>query len=192
MFDADAISHEVINRVLSHHQKIGRYLYRDGSADSPTEPFRSSPLRDEVVSLVRIANGEIDRATADEQMVGAIVESVQRMIELLFVRADESYGYSIPDTFWLQPGIGQVLAHVQAWLRGDDLIGYTEAAHLLFDDLAEENIQAARMRVRRMAERGTLMSYVDPDEANPTRRMRVSRQAVEALCAAGRIEDGAS
>jgi hypothetical protein len=190
MFDPEAISREVVGRVQAHYQKIGRYLYRDGSADPPDTPFRSSPLRDEVIALVRIANGEVDRALADEQMIGAIVESVQRMIELLFVRADESYAYTVPDTFWLQPGIGQVLAHVQAWLRRDDLIGYTEAAHLLFDELAEENIQAARMRVRRLVERGALMSYVDPDEANPTRRMRVSRQAVDALCGSGRLTDG--
>lgn len=185
MFDVNTMSHEVISRVLSHYQGVGRYLYWKGSGDSQDTPFQSSPLREEVALLVRVANGEIDRATADEELIERIVETTQRMVELLFVRAAGSYAYSVPETFWSQPGIGQVLAYVQAWLRHDDLIGYTEASHILFGELAEQNIQAARMRVRRMVERGMLMSYIDPDEMNPTRRARVSRQAVEALRAAG-------
>jgi hypothetical protein len=75
---------------------------------------------------------------------------------------------------------------VQAWLRRDDLISYTEAAQILFKDLAGQNIQAARMRIKRLVERGELMSYLALDEANPTQQVRVSRQAVEALLAAGR------
>jgi hypothetical protein len=77
---------------------------------------------------------------------------------------------------------------VQAWLRHDDLIGYTEAAQLLFPDLAQANIQASRMRVKRMVERGELMMYIDPSEPNPTQQARLSRQAIEALRAAGRID----
>jgi hypothetical protein len=77
---------------------------------------------------------------------------------------------------------------VQAWLRRDDRIGYTEAAQLLFPELAQANIQAARMRVKRMVERGELMMYIDPSEPNPTQQARLSRQAIEALHAAGRID----
>jgi hypothetical protein len=44
------------------------------------------------------------------------------------------------------------------------------------------------MRVKRMVERGELMSYVDPSEPNPTQQVRLSRQAIEALRAAGRID----
>jgi len=66
-----------------------------------------------------------------------------------------------------------------------NLISYTEAAQILFKDLAGQNIQAARMRLKRLVERGELMSYLALDEVNPTQQVRVSRQTVEALLAAG-------
>jgi hypothetical protein len=184
MFDANAIARDVIGRVLANYQRIGRRLYC-GSADPPADPFQSSPLRDDLLLLARIANGEIDRATIGDQGVGAVVEAVERVVELLFARAGEPHAHHVPVAFWSQPGIGQVLACVQVWLRRDDLIGYTEAAQMLFGELASENIQAARMRVKRLVERGMLLGYAEPDESNPTRRARVSRQAVEALRDAG-------
>lgn len=62
----------------------------------------------------------------------------------------------------------------------------TNPRGIFVEDLAGQNIQAARMRIKRLVERGELMSYVALDEANPTQQMRISRQAVEALLAAGR------
>ncbi len=185
MFDIDAITRDVINRVLTHYRQVGQHLYWDGSSDSPDRPFQSSPLYDEIKLLVRVANGEFDRVTVGDQTVGQVIDTLQSIIDLLFARASGSYPYTIPISFWSQSGIGQVLAHVQAWIRHDDLISYTEAAHILFSELAQQNIQAARMRIKRLVNRGELMSYVALDEANPTQRMRVSRQAVEALLAAG-------
>ncbi|MFL5800743.1 MAG: hypothetical protein ACJ8CR_03285 [Roseiflexaceae bacterium] len=185
MFDADAIARDVIGRALANYQRIGRRLYRSGSGDPPADPLQSSPLRDDILLLVRIANGDIDRATIGDQGVGAVVEAVERVVELLFARAGEPHAHHVPASFWSQPGIGQALAHVQVWLRRDDLIGYTDAAQMLFGELAAENIQAARMRVKRLVERGMLMAYAAPGEANPTRRARVSRQAAEALRDAG-------
>jgi hypothetical protein len=185
MFNQEVIARDVITRVLTHYRQIGQVLYWEGSGDSQDEPFRSSPLLDEINVLVQVANGELDRATVGDSMVGEIVDKLQHIIDLLFARVSGSYAYAIPATFWSQPGIGQVLARVQAWLRRDDLISYTEAAHILFKELAEQNIQAARMRIKRLVERGELMSYVALDEANPTQQGRVSRQAVEALLAAG-------
>ncbi|MCQ3980105.1 MAG: hypothetical protein DPW09_42350 [Anaerolineae bacterium] len=72
------------------------------------------------------------------------------------------------------------------WASRTNLISYTEAAQILFKDLAGQNIQAARMRIKRLVERGELMSYLALDEVNPTQQVRISRQAVEALLAAGR------
>ena len=185
MFDADAIVRDVIGRVLANYQRIGHRLYHNGSGDPPKAPLQSSPLRDDIMLLVRIANGDIDRATVGDEEVGAVVEAVERLIELLFARPGEPHAHHIPAAFWSQPGIGQALAHVQVWLRRDDLIGYTEAAQLLFGELAYANIQAARMRVKRLVERGALLAYAAPGEANPTRRGRVSRMAAQALRDAG-------
>jgi hypothetical protein len=121
---------------------------------------------------------------ADEQVIGATIERLQNLLDLLFLPANGQYSYRIPATFWTDPGIGQVLARVQAWLRHDDLISFTEAALLLFPELAHTHIQAARMRVKRLTERGELMVYSAPDEPNPTQHARVSRQAIEAIRAA--------
>jgi len=96
----------------------------------------------------------------------------------------DSYLDAIPGSFRTQSDIGQVMGQVQAWLRRDDLITYAAAAHILFSALVKENIQAARMSIKRLVERGKLMSYVDLDEANPTQQTRVSKLTVEALLAA--------
>lgn len=186
MFDQDTITRDVINRVLTHYRQLGQLLYWEGSSDSINRPFQSSPLLNKVRLLVQIANEELDRAAVEDQVVGEVVDTLQDVIDVLFARANGPYAYTIPASFWSQPGIGQVMARVQAWLRRDDLISYTVAAHILFKDLAGQNIQAARMRIKRLVERGELMSYVALDEANPTQQVRVSRQAVEALLAAGR------
>ena len=133
---------------------------------------------------MQVANDEFDRTTIGDEKVGEVMETLQRITDLLFSRAEGSYVYAIPNSFWTQSDIGQVLGRVQAWLRRDDLITYTEAAQILFSKLAGENIQAARMRIKRLVERGKLMSYVALDEVNPTQRMRVSKLTVEALLAA--------
>lgn len=186
MFDQNTITRDVINRVGSQYRRFKQELYRNENGESPDAPFQSSPLLEKVSLLVQVANGEVDRTTAEDQTIGDIVDALQDTIDLLFSRANGHYAYTIPPSFWSQPGIGQVLARVQAWLRRDDLISYTEAAQILFKDLAGQNIQAARMRIKRLVERGELMSYIALDETNPTQQVRISRQAVEALLAAGR------
>jgi hypothetical protein len=187
MFDATLITNDVVLHVTQHYRQIEQSLAwpapeADAAHDFPT------PLHADIARFVRIANGELDRAAVDDHALGEIIERFQRLLDLLFAPASGFYAYTIPAAFWTQTAIGQVLAHVQAWLRRDDLIGYTEAAQLLFPDLAPANIQAARMRVKRMVERGELMIYIDPGESNPTQRARLSRQAIEAIRAAGRVD----
>jgi hypothetical protein len=145
----------------------------------------STPLHADIARFVQIANGDLDRTTADDQTIGELIERFQNLLDVLFLPANGQYTYRIPTTFWSEAGIGQVLARVQAWLRHDDLISLSEAAQLLFPELACSNLQAARMRVKRLTERGDLMIYLAPDEPNPTQQGRVSRQAIEALQAAG-------
>jgi hypothetical protein len=185
MFDADVIVEDVLQRVRRHVQLIHSALYSSSQLPVFPDLLQASPLQEDIRHLVSIANGELDRALVDADTVADVLEQVQRVLDTLFARA---YGLSIPSipaSFWTAPGIGQVIAHVQAWLRHDDLISYTQAAHVLFPSLAQENVQAARMRVKRLTEQGKLMQYVDPSAANPTQQVRVSRQAVEALQAVG-------
>ncbi len=68
---------------------------------------------------------------------------------------------------------------MKKWRRAfsaDYFLTYTEAAEILFPDA---NLQSARMRIRRMVERGELTAYIDPRENNPQHAARVSRQEVE-------------
>ena len=184
MFNTTAIADDVVSRTTQHCQRIGRSLAWPNN-DSPPSPS-PTPVHADIARFVQIANGEQDRATADDQMIGELIERFQNMLDLLFLPANGQYAYRIPASFWSEPGIGQVLARVQAWLRHDDLITFTEAAQILFPDIALGNLQAARMRVKRLTERGELMVYLALDEPNPTQQARVSRQAIEALRAAGR------
>jgi hypothetical protein len=184
MFDTMSIADNVVSRITQHYHDIGQSLAW------PDNPPRSTmraptPIHADIARFVQIANGDVDRTTADDQMIGELIERFQNLLDLLFLPANGQYTYRIPPTFWSEAGIGQVLARVQAWLRHDDLISFTEAAQLLFPEIAGSNLQAARMRVKRLAERGDLMVYFAPDEPNPTQQGRVSRQAIEALQAAG-------
>lgn len=181
MFDADAISEDVLQRVRRHAQFIHAGLYSSSHLPVLPDQHSSSPLEVDIRHLVSIANGDLDRARVDATTVADVLEQVQRVVDILFARA---YGLSlpsIPPSFWTTSGVGQVIAYVQAWLRHDDLITFTQAAHVLFPALAQENVQAARMRVKRLTEQGKLMQYIDPSATNPTQQVRVSRQAIEAL-----------
>jgi hypothetical protein len=183
MFEITTIAEHIMQRVVQHQRLLTQYV--PWSPDMPHPPLLNAPLYRDLDLFVRIANGALDRAAVDEQQLGDIIERFQRLLDLLFLPASGYYGYSVPAKFWTDTTIGQMLAYVQAWLRHDDLIGYTDAAQLLFPDLAQTNLQAARMRVKRLVDRKLLHSYSDPSAKNPTQHVRVSHQAVEALKAAG-------
>ena len=185
MFDSSTIADDVVRRMVLHYQRIGRSLAWPDTGATPSRAQPPTPLHADIARFVAIANDEHDRATADDQTIGELIERFQHLLDLLFLPANGQYSYRIPATFWNEPGIGQVLARVQAWLRQDDLITLTEAAQLLFPNVADTNLQAARMRVKRLTERGELMVYLAPDEPNPTQQARVSRQAINAIQAAG-------
>ena len=179
MFHTSAITENVMQRVVKHQQFLHHYL--PYSSENSLPPLQTTPLYHDLNLFVQIANGELDRATVGEQQLGDIIERFQHLLDLLFLPTSGYYAYSVPPKFWTDTIIGQMLAYVQAWLRHDDLISYTEAAYLLFPELALTNLQAARMRVKRLVERKLIQGYSDPNATNPTQQVRVSRQAAEAL-----------
>jgi hypothetical protein len=188
MFDASSIADDLIVRLTHQAQRIEQQLHWPQNDHSPQSTAAPTPLHATIASFVQIANGVVDRSTTDDSTIGELIERFQALLDLLFLPATGAYTYRVPATFWIDTTIGQLLAYVQAWLRQDDLISFTDAAQLLFPTLAQTNLQAARMRVKRLTERGELMLYHAPDEPNPTQNARVSRQALEALRAAGRLE----
>lgn len=173
MFNAHEIAEETISRILNHTFRQNMALYF--IPPSPDVSAYQGPVVEEIALLCRVANGDIDRESADEFFVGEIMETTQGLAELLYTPPGE-YGYRIPSEFWCTD-LGQVIIRAQVWCRGDDLLTLSEAAELAFG----KNSQKNRMRLKRMVNRGDLTEYFDPHETNPTHRTRVSRLQIEAL-----------
>jgi DNA-binding NarL/FixJ family response regulator len=185
IFDATSLAEPIVQRMTQQYMMLAHALQWSSPDAARTQGHPPTPLHADLALFVSIANDQLDRGAVDDQLLGDIIERFQHLLDLLFKPVSGYYGYSIPPNFWTTTPLGQVLARVQAWLRGDDLISYTDAAYLLFPDMAATNPQAARMRVKRLVERGVLQSYSDLYEPNPTQQSRISRQAAEALKAAG-------
>jgi len=198
-FDPRAITEELVGQLAWHLQAIHMRLFW-GSVPQGEPPYaiqvhqarESSPLAEEIVLLCRVANGEIDRAAADEQLLAEVADTIQGIVEVTAAPALLS-SYTIDDGYWATP-IGELVAHAQAWLRHDDLIPAAEAARLLYpwDMKAGKAGQArAQARVRRQAEAGELRRYrnVAAGETNQERWL-YSRAEVAAAVAQIRREQG--
>lgn len=185
MDEVNALAEAIVHRIAQQQQFLSNALHWPLPDLEEHQQRLPTPLHADLSLFVAIARGEVERSTADSQMIGDVIERLQHLLDLLFKPVSGYYGYSIPPNFWTTTPLGQVLARVQAWLRADDLISFSEAAELLFPEIASTNLQAARMRVKRLVERGLLQSYRDPREPNPTHQRRVSRLAADALKASG-------
>jgi hypothetical protein len=181
MFDPDEITRNVIQQLNGYLAQLVKTLLRDKAnlVRLETENWDAvvtelSPLKEEIRLLTRVANGDIPGDLADEDLIGDVEDAIDSVCSQLFCAPGSSRQYAVPPTFWNTP-LGQVIRHCQVWLRGDDLITYTEAAELLWPD---DDIQAARMRIKRLVERGVLSGYIEPRENNPQRAARVSRLEV--------------
>jgi hypothetical protein len=178
MFDPDEIARDVIQQLSGYLAQLVKTLLRDKANLARLEAedwdkvvTELSPLKG---STARVANGDIPGDLADEDLIGDVEDAIDSVCSQLFRAPGSSRQYTVPPTFWNTP-LGQVIRHCQVWLRGDDLITYTEAAELLWPD---DDIQAARMRIKRLIERGMLSGYMEPRENNPQRAARVSRLEV--------------
>ena len=185
MFDAARIVQEMTTQMSVYFSRTLRVLFDRDSLPTmrlDNESWQraieqTTAFRDEIRLLVRIANGEIPGDLADDIVMGEVEDAIESLFKTLFASPGNPRHYAIPHQFW-STELGLVIRHCQLWLRGDDLITYTEAVAILWPD---DDIQVARMRMKRMVERGELTAYVDPTEANPQRAARVSREEVEAF-----------
>lgn len=182
MFDADRITRDVIQQMSGYLGRFLRTLFPTGElppALSETDwqalLDRPNALSNDIRRLVRVANGDIPADQADDLFMEDVQDSIRSVCKTLFAAPGSPHAYEIPPLFW-GTELGRVVRHCQLWLRGDDLITYTEAAEILFPDA---DLQIARMRIKRMVERGELTAYIDPRENNPQHAARVSRQEVE-------------
>lgn len=185
MFNSKEIILEVVGAMLRHLQTQLGELYFGGAEIQPLipvshwqiAPYEQSPIAEQIALLVQVANGEYAPASeSDASIVGEIAETIQNLCETLFVTPFGANSYEIPASFWNTP-LGQVVMHCQLWLRSDELISLSEAAHLLRGSAEGRHL----VYINDLIKRGKLTRYSDPHEANPQRAGRVSRAEVEAL-----------
>ncbi len=183
MFDADAITANIANHMRRYVQQWLPTLQLEALPDGSwsVEFVDDSPLIEQIRLLVRIANGEVPGDLADDLLMSDVEAAIETICSRLFTAPGSPQRYAIPPHFW-NTDLGLVIQHCQLWLRGDDLISYTEAAAILWPD---EAVQTARMRIKRMVERGELTPYLDPHENNPQRAARVSRFEIENMQGSG-------
>lgn len=181
MFDAKQIQSDIASQITHYFRRTLKIILNSSDLASLDDKAWQTAIQqnDEITRaiqlLVRVANHEIPGDLADDVLMGAVEEAIQLLSKVLFASPGNPLHYQIPPHFW-QTDLGQVIRYCQLWLRGDDLISYTEAATILYP---EEALQTARMRIKRMIERGELTPYCDPTENNPQRSARVSREEVE-------------
>lgn len=185
MFNHDEIAQQLIGTMSNYLSRLLQDLFVGGAELSPTidpsQPwqvaiFTVSPIPDQVKTLCQVANGEVDRDSANEFFVGEVAEIIQSLCELQF-STPGAYAYEIPEWFW-ESDLGSVIQACQIWIANSELITLTEAAQFLYPGI---DIQTARMRVKRAIERGDLRSYTSSEENNPQHDLRLLRSEVEAF-----------
>lgn len=177
MFDAQQLTEDVIGALAWHLQAIHTRLFWASAPEAEPayalqvhQAQQSSPLREEITLLCRVANGELPREGASEQLLAEVADTMQGIVEIT-AGPPLLNQYTISEAYFETP-IGQLIASVMAWQRGDDLISFMDAGRLLVAagltphttaQLEDRQVQKTlAARVRRMAEAGTLRRYRNP------------------------------
>jgi hypothetical protein len=119
-----------------------------------------SHVVDKVDLLVRVANREISRDAADDACIEEVSAALKQVVDVFTAKTK----IRLP-AFWDLPGMGQVCAAVVRWLYGDDLLSYTDAAFVLFDDAETLRPSTLTQRIRSLIKQGRLTPYIDPRHA---------------------------
>jgi hypothetical protein len=173
-FDAAQIADETISWLTEHVTRLSHKLSIGGWHPGVAPDRDFVPLRAEIEDLCRIANGEIDRATASEELVGETNELIQDIAELCawWWTAE----YQIPQS-WRETDLGRAWDAARFWLLSDDMMTLSDAAA----QMGYAADSTGLSRIDRLIERGKLSIYIDPSESNPRRARRVSKREVKAL-----------
>jgi len=135
-----------------------------------------SHVVDKVDLLVRVANREISRDAADDACIEEVSAALKQVVDVFTAKTK----VGLP-AFWELPGMGQLCAAVVRWLYGDDLLSYTDAAFVLFDDAESLRPSTLIQRIRSLIMQGRLTPYIDPRQPNPRHAQRVLLAEVEQL-----------
>lgn len=173
-FNAQAIADETIAMLTEHVTRLSHRLSIGGWLPGVSAENDFVPLRSEIEDLCRVANGEVDRATADEDFVADTHQLAQDIAELCAWWWTGEY--QIPQS-WRETDLGRAWDAARYWLLSDDLITLSEAAALL----GYTTDSTGMSKIDRLIEKGKLTAYIDPSESNPRRARRVLKRDVRAL-----------
>lgn len=173
-FDAQSIADDVIARLTEHVSRLSMRLSIGGWLPGVSEERDFCPLRAEIQDLCRVANGEVDRATADGDFVADTYQLLQDIAKLCawWWTAE----YEIPPS-WRETPLGRAWTAAWYWLESDDMITLSEAAMLLYGAATDAELH----KIDRLIKRGKLAERGDPNEPNPRRARRVLQREVKAL-----------
>ncbi len=108
MFEVTTIADDVVSRITQHYHHIGHSLVWPDTNRSRSPARPPTPLHADIARFVQIANGDLDRATADDQTIGELIERFQNLLDLLFLPANGQSTYRIPAPFWVVAGYRMV------------------------------------------------------------------------------------
>jgi hypothetical protein len=173
-FDAQKIAEETIAALTEHCNRLTMRLSIGGWLPGVRSESDFCPLRSEIGDLCRVANGEIDRASADEDFVADTHQLIQDIAELCAWWWDAAY--EIPDS-WRATDLGRAWDAARYWLMSDEMVTLSEAAELLGYTTDSTGIS----KIDRLIEKGKLTSYIDPAESNSRRARRVLKSEVKTI-----------
>jgi len=182
-FDANVLGQEAVRMLYNYITlMIGPRMYRGWQAtvlpDDLLEQYQQAPLYQDIQLLVRVANGEIERDQASEDLLDEIFAAVQQVRDDLRRPPSGAWLFTQTSEFSQTP-LGQMLQQAEFWLASPDLITLSEAAALY---TGQANLNGLKVIQRLIAKREQgLQVIIDPFEQNPQHNKRVRRSEVERL-----------
>jgi len=177
LFDADRIATEVVAQITQHLSDLARRISAGGWLPSTAPAADFCPLREEIGTLCRIANGEIDLDDAPPEAIDEYHQLAQDIAELTVTWWGQ---YDIPAD-WRATELGrawQAVAYRLA-VQGEALLTLSEAAQRIYGEATSATLTA----LSRLIDQTDTVTYVDPGEANPRRSRRLTARDVETLVA---------
>jgi len=172
-YNVEDLTQTIRSTIEQYEMKLHQYVTQD-------DEHANATLESDIELLTTIANGMVNRDTTSEEVLSQVRAALDRILDFYF---KPMYGLRqpVPLEFWNETRIGQVCATAMRWLHRDQLISYSAAARLLYNDANSVKPQVLSERIRRLIQRDKLRAYIDPLEPNPRHAQRVLLNEVEQL-----------
>ena len=149
-------ANEIKQLLKAHQREIQRWLDADISA--------------QVDLLNRAARDEL----IQEDYMDSVTDAHDNIMTILHGNAWN--GDAVDPEFW-ETDMGRTMLAVRLWIDCDELITLREAAQILRGSAEDRDLVYVNDQIKR----GRLERYTNPNEPNPQRAGRVSRNEVEYL-----------